>query len=110
VSKLSVATRSGLAQQNVDDALLRSFIEVFPTLSYDYDNVHGQISVPGLDKPLYVQIVIDSKAPDRFRVKAVERHLSVTGRCRATTTSFATRNTPFDTRTTRSRLACLAGS
>ena len=63
------------AQQNVDDALLRSFIEVFPTLSYDYDNVHGRISVPGLDKPLYVEIVLDLKAPDRFRVKAVERHL-----------------------------------
>jgi hypothetical protein len=73
-SKLNLATRTAVAMQDIDQAILRGFIETFPDLKYDYDRVCGEIPVPFGDGKVYVHILSDPQAPDRFRIKCAERH------------------------------------
>jgi hypothetical protein len=74
MSKPNLATQSAVTLQNLDEANLHGFIEMFPDLKYDYDRVYGEIPVPFGDGKLYVWIHTDPHAPDRFRIKCSERH------------------------------------
>jgi hypothetical protein len=65
--RFSPATRTFMAQQNLDESILRGFIGVFPDLRYDEDKAIGHIPVPFLeDDKLYVEVRLDPRAQDRF--------------------------------------------
>jgi hypothetical protein len=74
MASFSPATRTYMTQQNVDESILRGFIGVFPGLRYDEDRASGRIPVPFLEESLYVEVLLDPSAQDRFRVQTVERH------------------------------------
>jgi hypothetical protein len=75
MSRLNLATQAAVTLNDLDEAILRGFIETFPGLKYDYDQVLGHITVPFEPGKVFLYIVTDPNAPDRFRIKCAERHL-----------------------------------